>query len=210
MTGTCLTTGPRLAPAERRRHLIDTARAIVIDDGTAALTMERLATRAGVSRGLAYTYFGNRAGLVRELWADVAHEWAGDPMPEIPSDATHDELRRLFDERLDVTTAWYVDMIERGGVLLHRLMADPDLDESARSFRRRLGGVNVAWWAQLAERLGVPEAEATVFSTMFNGATSALWELVAERVVDRDVVERVFVAGVRAAFADLLAKVATP
>lgn len=196
--------GPRLPPDERRRHLLDVAGAIVTEDGTDSLTMEHVAERAGVSRALVYTYFGNRAGLVRELWAEVADQWGGDPMPAIPLDATPRLLQALFDERLETTTRWYVDMIERGGVLLHRLASDPDLDDTAGRFRERLREVNVAWWAQLCERLGVPEAEATVFSTMFNGATASLWGLVVDGTVDRCVVERVFVDSARATFADLL------
>lgn len=198
--------GPRLAPDERRRHLVDIARSIVTDEGIAPLTMEHVAERAGVSRGLVYNYFGNRAGLVTELWASVAVEWGGDPMPAIPLDASDDDLHALFADRLATTTSWYFDRIERGGELLLRLLSDPDLGDEVAAFRHHLHDLNVAWWAQLCERLGVPEAEATVFSTMFNGASEGLWELVASDTVPRAVIERVFLDSARVTFDDLLAR----
>lgn len=197
--------GPRLAPEDRRRHLLDVASAIVVDDGVPALTMERVAERAGVSRGLVYTYFRNRTGLVRALWDEVAQAWGGDPMPEIPDAATDDELRHLFERRLVDTTRWYFDMIERGGLLYHRLLSEPDLEDTTHPFRRRLLDGNVEWWARLARRLGLDADRALVFAAMFNGASERLWDLVAERSVDRDVVERVFFETARSSFERLLA-----
>jgi AcrR family transcriptional regulator len=197
--------GPRLAPDERRRHLLDVAASIVETDGMAELTMEHVADRAGVSRALVYAYFRNRPGLVRSLWADVADRWGGDPMPDIPVDASAAELRALFEERLVGTTRWYFDMIERGGLLYHRLLAEPDLDDATRPFRRRILDGNVEWWAHLGWRLGLASDQSLVFATMFNGASERLWDLVAERVVDRDVIESVFVDTARSSFELLLA-----
>ena len=57
----------RLAPEERRNHLLDCARQIVLDQGLSTLTMERLASEAGVSNPLIYKYFDTRLQLLQEL-----------------------------------------------------------------------------------------------------------------------------------------------
>ena len=57
----------KLPKAERRDQLLDTALAIVRDEGTDALTLARVAERAGVSKPVAYEHFGTRSGLLIAL-----------------------------------------------------------------------------------------------------------------------------------------------
>ena len=63
-----LGTRTRLRPALRRRQLLDAAAQIILIEGQGALTMDRLARQAGVSIGLVYHHFGNRAGLLMALF----------------------------------------------------------------------------------------------------------------------------------------------
>jgi AcrR family transcriptional regulator len=51
----------------RREHLLDTARDIAITDGFPAVTIERVAAQADVSRTLIYQQFGDLAGLITAL-----------------------------------------------------------------------------------------------------------------------------------------------
>jgi AcrR family transcriptional regulator len=51
----------------RREHLLDAARDIALADGFAAVTIERVAAQAGVSRTLIYQQFGDLAGLITSL-----------------------------------------------------------------------------------------------------------------------------------------------
>jgi AcrR family transcriptional regulator len=60
----------RMAKEERRRQLMQTALAIVREEGTEALTLARLAERAGVTKPIAYEHFGTRAGLLIALFRD--------------------------------------------------------------------------------------------------------------------------------------------
>ena len=74
----------RLTRAERRDALLDAALALVTSDDLAAVSMETVAERAGVSRPLVYKHFANRNELLaaiyrreavhlhRELAAEVA------------------------------------------------------------------------------------------------------------------------------------------
>lgn len=58
----------RLPKEERRAQLLDVAYEIIEEEGTDALTLARLAERAGVSKPIAYDHFGTRAGLLVELF----------------------------------------------------------------------------------------------------------------------------------------------
>lgn len=62
---------PRLSKAERRRQLLDTALAIVREEGADRLTLGRLAARAGVSKPIAYEHFGTRSGLLIALYKAI-------------------------------------------------------------------------------------------------------------------------------------------
>lgn len=63
----------RLPKAERRRQLLDTALAMVREEGADRLTLGHLAARAGVSKPVAYDHFESRSGLLIELyrWIDT-------------------------------------------------------------------------------------------------------------------------------------------
>lgn len=63
----------RLTKDERRRQLLETALAIVREEGADRLTLGHLATRAGVSKPIAYDHFETRSGLLIELyrWIDT-------------------------------------------------------------------------------------------------------------------------------------------
>ncbi|GAA1617504.1 TetR/AcrR family transcriptional regulator [Actinoplanes couchii] len=58
----------RLSKAERHTQLLDVARELIRDAGTDELTLGRLAERAGVTKPLVYDHFGDRAGLLTELY----------------------------------------------------------------------------------------------------------------------------------------------
>lgn len=64
-------TGKRLPKAERREQLLETAMAIVREQGTDALTLGYLAERAGVSKPIAYEHFGTRSGLLIALYKGI-------------------------------------------------------------------------------------------------------------------------------------------
>ena len=65
-------TGPRrrLSKPERHRQLLDTARELIRAEGTDSFTLGRLAERAGVTKPLVYDHFGDRAGVLAELYRE--------------------------------------------------------------------------------------------------------------------------------------------
>lgn len=58
----------RLPKAQRREQLLDVALDLVREEGTDALTLARVAERAGVSKPIAYEHFETRAGLLVALY----------------------------------------------------------------------------------------------------------------------------------------------
>lgn len=56
---------------DRRTQLLETARQIVLESGTDALTLGTLAEKAGVSRPIAYNHFATRSGLLIALYKGI-------------------------------------------------------------------------------------------------------------------------------------------
>jgi len=60
----------RLSKADRHAQLLEVARELIRDVGTDELTLGRLAERAGVTKPLVYDHFGDRAGVLAELYRE--------------------------------------------------------------------------------------------------------------------------------------------
>ncbi len=73
---------PRLAPAARRAQLLDAALDVLVTSGFAAVTIEAVAARAGVTRPVVYDQFGDLEGLMVAL-VDTAEASALAPLLEI-------------------------------------------------------------------------------------------------------------------------------
>jgi AcrR family transcriptional regulator len=56
--------------ARNRERLLDAARELIAECGVDALTMDRLAERAGVGKGTVFRRFGSRTGLMMTLLSD--------------------------------------------------------------------------------------------------------------------------------------------
>ena len=62
-------THPRMSADQRREQLLDVTRAIAARHGFHALSIERVAREAGITRPVVYGHFGDLAGLVEALLA---------------------------------------------------------------------------------------------------------------------------------------------
>jgi AcrR family transcriptional regulator len=91
------TRSPRLAKPARREQLLDTALALVREQGTDGLTLATLAEAAGVSRPIVYDHFGTRPELLLALYRqlDERHRAASE---QAARDATPtvDEIARVM------------------------------------------------------------------------------------------------------------------
>ena len=67
--------GVRKDAARNHRLLLEAAAQLLAEDGADALTMDRLARRAGVGKGTVFRRFGNRARLMQALLEQVEQEF---------------------------------------------------------------------------------------------------------------------------------------
>jgi len=90
------TTRTRLSPAERREQLLDLGVRLLADRSLDELSIDLLAEEAGISRGLLYHYFGNKAAfheaVVRhaadDLIARTAPPGGGEPLDRLLASVT--------------------------------------------------------------------------------------------------------------------------
>jgi AcrR family transcriptional regulator len=89
----------RLSPEERRHELLAFGRGFFAAYAADACSMEQIAERAGVSKGLLYNYFGGRRGFYVATIEAIAAEVTEltEPDPEGPAlDALADALARYL------------------------------------------------------------------------------------------------------------------
>ncbi|WP_167475987.1 TetR/AcrR family transcriptional regulator [Nocardia arthritidis] len=91
----------RADAARNRRAILDATRAMLIEHGAEAVTMDRVAAAAGVGKGTIFHRFGSRAGLLHELIGEPAVELMAavrsGPPPLGPGAAAGDRLVAFFD-----------------------------------------------------------------------------------------------------------------
>ncbi|MFD8461908.1 TetR/AcrR family transcriptional regulator [Streptomyces antimycoticus] len=92
----------RLSKAERRRQLLETALRIVREEGVDRLSLGHLATRAGVSKPVAYDHFGTRTELLIELYRSIDTEQKNQLRTALAPG------ERSLDETAEVLAAAYV------------------------------------------------------------------------------------------------------
>jgi len=102
----------RLDPEARRAQLVETARGLLEERGVGTMSVEDVADAAGVSRSLVYAYFGDRDGLVAEVYLGVLAELDLAMAPFLPQDgpACEEGLRQVVESCLrfarDQPAAW--------------------------------------------------------------------------------------------------------
>jgi AcrR family transcriptional regulator len=103
-------TSTRLTKTDRRLQLLDVAVELVLDQGPAAVTMERLAERAGVSKALVYLHFGNADDVLAAVYRREIDQLGAAILAAVDAAGTPEEqLRAAIDAYFDVVQ-------RRGGV----------------------------------------------------------------------------------------------
>ncbi|MFD9975700.1 TetR/AcrR family transcriptional regulator [Streptomyces sp. NPDC059017] len=112
-------TGRFQPPDVRRRQILDATAALLLDDGHEALTVSKVAARAGVAKGTVYLYFDSKQELLAALQAEM---W--DRMLQRPT-ALLKEPGLTWTERLDGLVAAWVAAEKDHHELYHRLFHEP-------------------------------------------------------------------------------------
>lgn len=159
----------RLTGAERRTEFLNAAASIIMTKGTAAVSMNSVAIRTGVSKRLGYRYFENRNALLKALidreLAEVGHR----ARAVLPRDAG-------LEETLKVNITVWLQRFEERGPLLMRLLFGQDVvssvvaDINARSIKN--------WAGILGDALPLDPATAEILASLYisalRGAVEAL------------------------------------
>ncbi|MCU1657184.1 MAG: hypothetical protein JWO57_1840 [Pseudonocardiales bacterium] len=164
--------GARPNRAERREFFVDVVAVLVADEGLAAVTMERVAVLAEVSKPVLYSHFPSRGALLTAL---LERCWR-----QLDS-AVQARLReaRSLDECLEALVTGYFDELERQGPVL-QLMVTSGWHEPAVELarQRRHQAAEREWSAFYQQRLDLPaviaEPAAAILRTALQGA-AAFW-----------------------------------
>jgi AcrR family transcriptional regulator len=120
----------RMPKEQRRRQLMQVALEIVRDEGTDALTLARLAERAGVTKPIAYEHFGTRAGLLIALFRDY-----DDKTTDAVRSALATEGRTLEDAAAILSKA-YIDACLSMGPEVNAIFDALSASEETQEFKR--------------------------------------------------------------------------
>jgi TetR/AcrR family transcriptional regulator, fatty acid biosynthesis regulator len=112
----------RLAPEQRRALILDHTADIVVREGVAQLSIERIGREAGISKSLVYAYFPNLTALLRELYQREMRR-----LRRRQADAAQNA--DTFEGLVRSVTHAYLSYIDERGLIIERLQSEPSVSE---------------------------------------------------------------------------------
>lgn len=159
---------PRPARAERRELFLDVTAGLVETEGVAAVTMERVAAMAGLSKPVIYSHFGSRGELLLAL---LERSWRN------VDTAVQARLStaKTLDDNIDALVVGYFDAVADQGALM-TLMSNTSQEPLVESARQaRIRAAEAEWSAVYRRRAGLPaavaDACAAILRSTLQGAT---------------------------------------
>lgn len=183
----------RMSPQERRRQLLDLGHQLAAEEALENVTIEAVAERAGVSRGLIFHYFESKQDFHLALVQEQAEVMLERTMPPEGADDPLDMLRAAMDA--------YIGYVEKNeehyiGVLRGRLSADPAMRKVADSTRDEMTR-RILHHAPALGIMPSPAVELTVRSwTAFAEDMMIRW--ITQRQLSREQVHAILVASLPA------------
>jgi AcrR family transcriptional regulator len=164
--------GARPHRAERREYFIDVVGILVADEGLAAVTMERVAALAEVSKPVLYSHFPDRGALLTALLERCWHQM--DSVVQGRLRAAHS-----LDECLEAVVTGYFDELDRQGPVLQLMVTSGWHEPAVEDARvRRHRAAEREWSAFYEQQVGLPaavaEPAAAMLRTALQGA-AAYW-----------------------------------
>lgn len=144
----------KLPRAARRVQLLETARTIVREEGTDALTLGALAERAGVSKPITYSHFNTRSGLMIALYKEIM-----DQQVEALATALEQTPARLEDVAQVGATA-YMECTTAVGPEWHAIAAALSGDAQMDAYQQEMIRGHIAFYEEVLAPLSdlPPEA----------------------------------------------------
>lgn len=167
----------RRSPTEAKRLLIETARAALVEGG-GDLEMTEVAARAGVSEGLAYYHFGNKAGLLDAVVRDFYDRLDESVMAvPFPGDTWVERERARIGEFVRLL---YEDPV--APLVINVLRVNPALHAEERERRRRLNalGARNILQAQRDGEICADHNPKTLVAMLLGGVMAGVTEALSE------------------------------
>jgi AcrR family transcriptional regulator len=154
----------------QRALLLDVTARLVAEEGTAAVTMERVAGLAGVSKPVVYKSFSDRGDL---LCALLERCWLG------LDESVQRRLRaaRSFDAHVAALVSSYFEELARQGRVLQVLLAGAAAEPALEAARRDRHRDAERQWSEFYQRRGglapdVADAAAAMLRRVLEGGTA--------------------------------------
>ncbi|MEP2989833.1 MAG: TetR/AcrR family transcriptional regulator [Parasphingorhabdus sp.] len=110
----------RYSPKVRRTMILDSAAALIAEDGMSNLSMESIGQKADVSKTLMYKYFESLQELLRELLnREISKRWRLQVVAA--------EKAETFEELVRGTTQVYLHYVAERGLIIERLQSDTSI-----------------------------------------------------------------------------------
>jgi AcrR family transcriptional regulator len=171
-----VTTSPlepaRLARADRRESLLDTALTLVAEGELDNVSMETVADRAGVSRPLVYKHFRNRTEILTALYLREGERLHEELSVDVQAaDTIEEKYRALFHGSIRAA--------EDRGQIFAVLRSAADMNSQLRKVARERDRHTVEFYAQhTMDELGSPRSETEAITAMLLAAIApalSLW-----------------------------------
>ena len=150
---------------------MQTALAIVRDEGTEALTLAHLAERAGVTKPIAYEHFGTRAGLLVALFRDHDDKTTEAVRIALATGGT------TLEKVASILSTAYVDACRSMGPEINAIFDALSASEETQEFRRSWRDFLVSEFrTAFAPFVKLPRRQSTALLVGILGAAESLTE----------------------------------
>lgn len=110
----------RLSPEIRKHLILDQVADIIAEEGVSSLSMERIGKEAGISKSLVYAYFPTLKEMLQTL---LKREYQ--TLRTLQDEAA--QSAETFEQLVRRITTTYLTYMEKRGLILERLTAEPNL-----------------------------------------------------------------------------------
>jgi AcrR family transcriptional regulator len=177
----------RLKRADRRHMLLKAAATLLVRGGAGAVTMEAVATEAGVSKPVVYDHFANATDLLTAMTADSFHLLDQEVFRAL-------DKAESFEQLIEALSRPYFDALAEPGTVFRELFLHRSRNEALNAWHdQRRAGALTFMSGIVSRRFGLDGATAMATVTGLVGAFDAIaihWCMT--EALSRQAAERIF------------------
>lgn len=175
----------RLDPEVRKNIILDKTADLIAKEGVSAVSMERVAREAGVSKPLVYVYFPNQTTLLRDLLLRDQNR-----LIDLQAQAVAKAVD--FEDYIRRTTRTYLKHVDETGDHIQRLMREPSVAAVFQEFDRKDRQRAVETLSKtISETFDIPTRTAMLATEIAMGMTGAAGDMIARGVASRKRIEEI-------------------